>query len=343
MENAILKEVKEALKEYDIEVLSIKTESYKGKKGVWWIRTPEGYKILKKQSHSSEMLDFIIAAIEHLVSNGIFIPEINKTKNGNPYALINNTCYVLSEAIDGRTLDYLSSDNMKRIAHELAKFHKASKGFVPPAKSKIRTHLGDWIETYQKKMNKLKGYYDTESSKDKHSEFGKLILSEFPYFYERMETAIRGLDQSVYHQWVQTAQKEGALCHQDFAAGNLILDHSGRLYVLDTDSITLDLPHRDIRKILNKIMKKRGKWELTLVSDILKWYQEINPLDSSQWIVLKHLLTYPHLFEGIMSKYYERREKTWTEEKYLKRLQEMIHMDKLLAPMIDQFDRILPA
>lgn len=342
MESSMLQEVNDVLLEYDLTVLGIKTESYKEKKGVWWVRTPDGFRILKKQSQSASMLDFIIGAVEHLQSNGIYLPKIIKTRSGANYAIINDTCYVLSEAIDGKALDYGSTENIRRIVQELARFHKASRGFVPPVNAKVRTHLGDWVEEYAEKMNKLKGYYDRELAQDEHTAFGKIVLDEFPYFYHRMETAIHELDQSAYHQYVEQAQAEGALCHQDFTAGNLLVDHADHLYVLDIDSMTMDIPLRDIRKILNKIMKRYGGWRENLVIEILQGYQEVNPLDASQWGILKPMLIYPHLFEGIMSKYYERREKTWTEEKYLKRLQEMILMDKSVEPIIDHFEQIRP-
>lgn len=340
--NSIIDDVKKALEEYDIEVLNIKTESYKEKKGVWWIKTPKGKKILKKQSHSTKSLDFIIAGIEHLMSNGIRIPKIIKTKAGNNYALVDKTCYVLSEAIDGKTLNYSSPKNIEKIVRELANFHKASLGFDPPKNCKIRTHLGLWIEKYQKEVDKLKKYYEIERSQTKHSDFGRIILDEYPYFYKRMETALKEFNKPSYHRWVEEVKQTGSICHQDFTAGNLIYTDAGELFVLDTDSLTIDIPLRDIRKILNKIMKRRKKWDIDLVKDILRWYHSQYPLESWKWEVLKPTLTYPHLFTGIMSKYYEKREKTWTEQKYLSRLKEMIKIEKSLDLIIDSFDKILP-
>ncbi|QEK13536.1 CotS family spore coat protein [Crassaminicella thermophila] len=337
-----MKEIKTVLKEYDITVLNIKTESYKGKKGVWWIKTQKDYKILKKQAYSDKTLEFIIAAMEHLVKNGIYIPKIIKTKKGDSYVLLNETPYLLSEAINGKTLNYNSSENIKKIVTELANFHRASVGFVPPKGCKVRTHLGRWIEKYEKEVEKLKNYYDIECKKEIHSAFGEEILKEFPYFYKRMKKAIDGFNKSEYHKWVEEVKKEGCLCHQDFTAGNLIFTDKNEIYVLDLDSITIDIPLRDIRKILNKIMKRKKKWDLTLVRDILKWYHMKNPLKEYQWQVLKPTLTYPHLFSGIMGKYYEKREKTWTEEKYLRRLKEMIQIDKSLDKVIENFNKILP-
>ncbi len=340
--NSFMADVKRALEKYDIEVLGIKTESYKGKKGVWWIKTPNGKKILKKQSQSEKTLDFIIAGVKHLMRNGVKIPKIIKSKEGNDYVLVDDTCYVLSEAIDGKTLDYSSSKNIERIVGELANFHKSSIGFVPPENCKIRTHLGLWIEKYEKEVDKLKNYYEMEKSQSSHSQFGKIILKEYPYFYNRMDKALKEFKGKPYQRWVDEVKQTGSLCHQDFTAGNLIYTENGDLFVLDTDSLTIDIPLRDIRKILNKIMKRKKKWDIALVKDILLWYQNQYPLESWQWEVLRPTLTYPHLFTGIMSKYYERREKTWTEQKYLSRLKDMIKIERSVDPVIDNFDKVRP-
>ena len=343
MQNAITEELKMVLGEYDIEVLGIKNESYKDKKGVWWIQTPQGYRILKKQSNSDKTLEFIIAAIEHLMSKGVNIPEIFQTKKGSKIANISNHYYILSQAIQGKPPSYDKHKELRKIIEALAGFHAASRSFTPPENCKPRIHLGKQRENFQSKKEKLENFYVAEKSKTEHMVFGTTVLENFPYFDNRIRMAIEELEGSAYGQWVSDTESTAVgLCHQDFAAGNLLLTDSGSIYVLDMDSVTIDIPIRDIRKILNKVMKKRGGWDISLTKDMLTWYQEKNALVYSQWQVLKAELIYPHLFEGIMSKYYEVREKSWTQEKYLKRLEEMIIMEKSVECIIKDFDTIIP-
>lgn len=330
------------LEKYSIDVISIRTESYKDKKGVWWIETPEGYKILKKHANSDRILEFIIAAVEHLQARGIRIPQIIPAYGGGKYVFVNNNCYLLSEAISGRNPVYNNPNELAAVAGGLARFHSASTGFVPPPGCKPRIHLGGWLESYRKRKDKIEAFYADESASKDHQAFGKVFLNEFPYFSERIRKSIEGLEGSYYRQWVQEVQDTGSLCHQDFAAGNLILTEDGELYVLDIDSITIDIPIRDIRKLLLKVMKKRGGWDSRLAKDILKAYQTENPLEPEQWQVLKWELLYPHLFDGIVSKYYEKREKTWTIDKYYKRLVEMVGVERSIDSIIDAFDDLIP-
>lgn len=329
------------LNEYDIKVTSIRNENYKVKKGVWWIGTPNGYKILKKNSIPGEELEFIISAMEYLCSRGIHMPQIIKSKKGEKYVEIDGANYMLNEAIKGKAPSSKTTNGLKRIIQELGNFHSASIGFKPPKNCKTNILLGTWEAKARKKMNKLKEYYDTEKSMSIHNEFGQIILSEFPSFYNRMEIALSEHNKSQYNRWVNEVKNTGCLVHQDFIDGNLILTDCGDIYVLDPDSIAIELPIKDIRKFLNKIMKKRGGWDLNIVQNILTWYQEKNPLESWQWQVLKFTIMYPHLFAGIMGKYYQKKEETWTEGKYVKKLKEMIKIEKSKEPIIEKFEDII--
>jgi spore coat-associated protein S len=60
-----------------------------------------------------------------------------------------------------------------------------------------------------------------------------------------------------------------------------------------------------------------------------------------EWAVLKLDLTFPHLFTGIMDKYYRQREKDWTESNYLSRLKEMIAIERSLEEVLNNYDAII--
>lgn len=327
---------------YPVKVIDIRNESYKDKKGVWWIKTTDGMRILKKISNSEETLKFILHAVNHLQNNGIRLPKINKTADGRNYINVNGTCYVLTDAIDGKNPSYTSPHELGFIVCELAKFHKASEGFAPPAESKPKYHLGLWVEDYRAQLEDINTYYKNELLQKEHDAIGKTLIKEFPYFYERASQAIEGLTGPEYREWVNKALRTGCLCHQDFAAGNLIMNTSDSLYVIDTDSITVDIAARDIRKLLNKIMKKAGRWDTELTKTIMSSYQSKNPLTPSQWRVVKLDLMFPHLFLGAVNKYIYKRDKEWSTEKYHQRIVEMATFEKTLPPVLEHFESIIP-
>ncbi len=324
------------LKQYPITAFDIRNESYKGKKGVWWVSTNKGMKILKKVSNSEQTLLFILDAVRHLIRNGIQIPPVQKTLDGKEYVCADGVCYVLSEAIIGRNPAYTSPAELAVIAGGLAKFHRASAGFFPSSGTKPKYHLGLWVENYIKQLEDIKTYYQNDLLKKEHNPINALIIREFPYFYERALKAIEGLRGKEYSDWVNDAKEKGSLCHQDFAAGNLLITPAADLYILDTDSLTVDIAARDIRKLLNKVMKKSGKWQPETVRDIMSYYQSHNPLTPSQWEVVRLDLLFPHLFFGAVDKFYRRRDKEWSEEKYMKRIMEISTFEKTGEAFCDE-------
>jgi len=330
------------LSNYPIDILDIKNESYKDKKGVWWIHTDKGMRILKKISNSEETLQFILDAVHHLSNNGIHLPKVHQTRYGKDYVNMQGVCYVLTDAIEGRNPTYSSPRELAMLVGELAKFHKASAGFYPQAGTKPKYHLGLWVEDYTEQLEDMNTFYKNELLKSDHDSVNAAVIKEFPYFYERATRAIEDLSGSEYSDWVRESKEKGCLCHQDYAAGNLILTPSETLYVLDTDSLTVDIPARDIRKLLNKIMKKAGKWDMEQTKKILQYYQVNNPLTPSQWKVVMLDLLFPHLFLGAINKFYYKRDKEWSVDKYLQRIVEMSAFEKTIEPILQNFNFIMP-
>lgn len=331
--------IKRVLSFYNITVNDIKNESYKGKKGVWWIVTDSGLKVLKKISNSEDTLKFTLKAINHLIKNGINIPHINKTIEGMEYVNIDRTCYVLSDAVIGKNPSYSLNNELNIIIQGLSDFHKASNGFFPSKDCKPKNHLDTWIKNYTDEIEDMKRYHELEIQSQSNTSISKLIINEFPYFYEIATYSIKMLEKDEYKNWVYKIKNTGGLCHQDFAAGNLILSKDG-LYVIDTDSITIDIPARDLRKIFNKIMKKAYGWSNEIASLIINSYQSKNPLSSDEWKVVKYDLMFPHLFIGAMNKYYYQRDKEWSTQKYFERIKEMAEFEKKKLSIIEKCDFI---
>ncbi|WDV44142.1 CotS family spore coat protein [Clostridiaceae bacterium M8S5] len=336
MNKIIEKEILEILENYDLIVKSIKTESYKIKKGVWWINTNKGTKILKMHTYNNDLLKFILDASIYLSNNGVNIPTVLLTKNNERFVKIEDRYYVLSQAINGNKFNYTSKDQIKSMVTSLANFHKASIGFKANNNHSYRTHLGRWLSKRTAKANRLKKYYEN-INQNNPTEFDLIILDTFKHFYKRTISSITEINCDRYNKWTEYVEKNGSLCHQDFAAGNLIKTSKNEIFIIDLDSVTIDIPVRDIRKLLNKIMKKNGQWDINLTHEILCWYNNVNALEHWQWDILKSTLLYPHLYIGIMSKYYEKRETTWPESKYISKLKNIINIEYSLEEIINNF------
>jgi len=106
---------------------------------------------------------------------------------------INGTCYVLYEAVEGKNPSYNSPEDFRAIVRELAGFHAASVGFSLPDNTKPKIHLGKWVEQYTEQVEDMNRFYQTELEKSENDRIGKVIIEEFPAFYERAKQAIEGL------------------------------------------------------------------------------------------------------------------------------------------------------
>lgn len=339
MLNNIYEELKPILDNYPIRVKNITIETEKEKKAVWWVDTDNNKYILKKVSVAKDRLLFLLSAIVHLRANGINIPLIQASDDGNFFVEYGGEVYILMEAVVGSPPRYTVESELALIMESLARFHRASKNFAPPPEAKIRSHLGNWRKSYQQLVSDLEKFKD-QALLNYGSPFEQFYLDHCPYFIEKGKACQESLLEPPYTDWVTKVRQETNLCHQDFAAGNLGLV-KGTLYVYDMDSITIDLPARDLRKILNKVMKKQGHWDPALTVQMLSSYQQISPLTADEYYVLFTDIGFPHLFHGIASKYFESREQEWPIPKFLARLKELTTVEKSKEVILEKQEDII--
>ena len=100
-----------------------------------------------------------------------------------------------------------------------------------------------------------------------------------PHFYERASRAI-STEGKEYEDWVNGPGRRmlvsPGLCggqSHPFTIGRFIQRHGFHHH---------GHSGRDIRKLLNKVMKKAAKWDAALVSRMRERYQAVNPLTHKQ-------------------------------------------------------------
>jgi CotS family spore coat protein len=328
----------EILKQYPLVVRNIRLLSWKGKKGTWAVQTDRGMKVLKKSPASKTRQMFLNQAVRHLQSNGSLIPNLVQTRSGTDIAEFKGDCYVLSDAVKGSAPEYDTSAQLQQIMKTLGRFHLSSRGFVGKGQIDERMHLGRWEDGYVQHLKDLETF--KERAKGDSSSFSRLYLKHADTFIRHGKEALRSVQSSAYSQWVSKVKKQKNLCHQDFAAGNLIRTSKG-MYVIDMDSLTYDLPARDLRKIFNKVMKKKG-WNLDRTVAMLRAYQSVHPLSQGEYSVLKADLLFPHLFYGISNKYYKRRtELEWDMDKTVEKLRAMISSESSKMNVLNKWDLVV--
>jgi len=339
--------VRRVLAYYPYEIRVVRLLSDKGKKAVWSVETDAGGMILKKVPFDEAAIAFMIAAIDYMRGNGLGTPRVHRTADGRGWVNEGGERFVLFDAIRGRSPEYKIKSELQTMLRGLAAFHAASRGFESPAGWYPSYLLTEREPTMRRRREQLAAWKAEAAAKTAQSAFDRLFLRHVDRFLAQCDAASEMLDRTGYREWVKRTHAMKTLCHQDFAAGNVSIGDDGKFYVYDMDSLTVDLPIRDLRKVLNKVMKRDLAWNLGRMMTMLKAYQEVNPLTQDQYRALVAELTFPHLVYGQVSKYYEGREPTWSEEKHADRLGKMIatELDKerVLAEFLSRLDEVAGA
>lgn len=311
----------------------------KEKKAVWQVVTERGTFMLKKMPGPPERTAFTLAAWNYLLERDAGVPPLLKSLTGNFRVDLEGNSYILMKKVTGQNPNPEKATDREALMKALARFHKASKGFSPPPEADNGISLiGELPQAYAKKVTDFNEFRAQASQRI--GEFSTIYLKKYGIFQDIGEGAIQRLEQSGYAELIKN-KKHWVLCHQDFAPGNVVLS-SEKSYVYDLDSVRFDLPVRDLRKVINKVFKKKGTaWDLQAVAGMLQAYHQENPLDIREYQVLWADLEFPHLFSGIADKYYRRREREWTEAKFVSRLKEMIAAEKAKNKALAQFPSIL--
>ncbi|TYO95982.1 CotS family spore coat protein [Desulfallas thermosapovorans] len=278
------------LSDYGLKPGEIKIMQSGGIKTVWKIKTGEGTFCLKRLRHSKEKALFSINAQKHMVNNGAKVPGIFPSLKGEDYVEFQGHLFVLYEWIEGRSIK-LSRD-LKVALAALAQFHVDSAGYNPPAGCRVSSKLDGLGNYYQSVLKRFNEWEKQALEKPQHP-VCRAFLAEIEQMTRLGLECYELLKTSHYAGWVEDIRQRGNLCHQDYGDGNAIITPKG-VYVLDLDGVTFDLPSRDLRKIIIKIMSGRKGWNLDQLREMLAWYEKVNPLDEDKRRVLYIDLLFPH-------------------------------------------------
>ncbi|OEH93047.1 CotS family spore coat protein [Bacillus solimangrovi] len=332
--------LKRVLDCYSIQVENVKLLTSKSGRTTWLIETSDGEKILKNAQMKPTRMLFIAEAHEHLHNNGLPIAKIHRTTQGGLCVGVEDSAFVLYDKVDGNEVIYYDKEQLTRTMKFMAQFHTNSQGFVHSDESKKRGRIGKWQKLYRWKLQELEGNKSIAQGLPLDP-FSLMFLSHVDKMLERGRQSLMELDEAAYQNWSKEWIEAKGFCQQDFTMARLI-DTEDDLFMRELHSITIDLPSRDIRMLMNKVMKKLSIWDTDLAIQMLQAYDSINPLTEDQYKVLWTDLKFPHLFCSIIHKYYLGQKVSWSDEKYIWALQNIIAVENSKAEFTDQFHSLVP-
>ncbi|OXS62641.1 hypothetical protein B1A99_01940 [Cohnella sp. CIP 111063] len=258
-------------------------------KAIWKVTTRDRTYVLKRLNYGLEKMHFAIQAQKYIQDHGGPVPHLTKTKRGKLYAEYNGQVFILFDWITGRKPDFGDPNDLRRAVRLLARFHRSSSGFRPPIACRESTKLGKWPGQYEKMKLHMKEWQTAGVQP-------ALVGVLKPYWGGLIRQAEQVQDRLARSGYDRLSASEPRnLCHQDYSEGNVLVSGSGGA-VLDLDSVTYDFPARDLRKLILKRMVEKGRWDSALYHSVIKWYTEVNPLNSGQMRLVQIDLSFPHLF-----------------------------------------------
>lgn len=288
---------KEVLKEYGISPEDISIIQSGSIKIVWRIKYNNRALCLKRLRQSYEKASFSVQAQIYVKTSGGNVPGILLTSKNEAILKYNDQLFVLYEWLEGKELNFNNISDLHSAIKGLAAFHLASKGYSPTEACRISSKINKWPAQYESMTKKLTLWKEDSISKPNspsHSSYLRVV----DYVISLGNKAQEFIAESDYSKLTNDTSYQ-VLCHQDYGTGNALSSKSGVL-IIDLDGVTLDLPSRDLRKLILKAEEGHGKWQSNILTDIIAWYEEVNPLTSEEKIVLYIDLLFPHRFYGLV-------------------------------------------
>jgi len=328
------------MREFEIErQFDIRIESIKPNKGVYLLKTNKGMRCLKRISYGIQKLCFVYGAKEHLINNGFtHVDKYTLNIQGEPYALVNEDIYTLSDWIDGRECDFHNDEDIKKAAKALAYMHLASKGYDPPENSKLKSDLGRWPHLMQKRVKALEKMREMARKKNRKGDFDLNYIKSIEFYKELGKRAIKVLDDSDYIGICKTTEEEKSFCHHDYTYHNIIIDKENNINIIDFDYCKREVRTYDIANFITKVLKRR-EWNIEFAKLIIDAYNEVNQLTEEEYRVLFAFLIFPQRFWRLGNRFYYN-EVNWGTNTFNKKILGLIGEQEQYIKFIDEFKKV---
>lgn len=293
------------MREFEIErQFDIKIELIKPSKGIYFLKTNKGNMCLKKVAYGVQKLIFIYGAKEHLIKNGFTnIDRFYLSIDGNPYAIVNEDIYTLSQWIDGRECDFLNIDEVNASSEMLANLHIASRGYEPPEHSKLKSDLDRWLNVMNKRIKSFDKMRDMVRKKGMKNDVDMMYIKNFEFYKEIAKQAYNVFEVSKYYDICREVEEEKSFCHHDYTHHNIIIDDSNKINILDFDYCKREVRSYDISNFITKVLKKNN-WDINICKSIIESYDKNLKLRYDDIFLIYGFLLFPQRFWRISNKYF---------------------------------------
>lgn len=325
------------MREFEIErQFNIKIEVIRPNKGIYYLKTNAGERCLKRINFGAQKLLFVCGAKEHLINNGFTkVDRYYLNNEGEPYAIVNEDLYTLTEWIQGRECDFHNINDVEIAAKGLAKLHEASKGYDPPENSKLKSDLGRWPHLMEKRIKSLDKMRDMARKRNNKTEFDMTYIKSMENYKALAIRANNILKSSEYETICALTEEEKSFCHHDYTYHNIILDNTNEVNIIDFDYCKREVRSYDIANFITKVLK-RNEWNISYAERIISAYNSVSELKESEYRLIFAFLVFPQRYWRLANRFYYN-EVTWGQNTFNKKINSIIEENQNYTKFIEDF------
>lgn len=295
-----LDEIKEnILTEYNLvnaSLTKIKFKDTDKQRAVYRVDFNEKSYCLKKVYYDEENLLYVYSALEWCYRNGINVPKLLATTDGNRYVKYKDMLFILTPWLDGIKCDFDNLNHMLISSKTLGKLHRISQTFYPIEGSYEREAFEDLSMNLSKHFNQLLN--SIEKANFYKDRFSKLFLYNID---ENLELAKISLEIA---SSINSSKLSKSLCHGDFVNKNILISDDG-ISLIDFDKCRFDYCTKDLSYFLRRLLKRETtNWQINLTLDILNSYMEENSLTEDDLKYITAYIAFPQKFWKLSRDYY---------------------------------------
>lgn len=323
--------INNVLQNYDFKVIS-----FSKARSAYKVTSDNGYICLKKMKHGSHKAKNGYTLVAELEKQGFTnTATYIKTKKENYFVKHKSFIFYATEWIDGNECDLKDFNEAVSCVQLLAQFHFAASK-INVSNLQVKNNLKNWSKIFNSNLYDLEKFKKIIDNKKIKNDFDMMYYNCIDDYYSRGLFSLNLLNNSEYYKLSRAAGEKKTLCHNSFYYQNII-KKDNTLYLIDLDSIFIDLQINDLGKLLRRLMfKKEYSWNFEIALKLINAYKSVYPLSKNELEVMLTLIVFPHKFWKLGKKRYLKN-KNWTEGKYTHKLNNIVKFNDLQQNFLENY------
>lgn len=257
------------------------------------LKTATGVYAVKETHIPVNRVRFLNRLTQYVRQNGFDrLPRFAITERKHSFFTSQDKVYYATRWIDGSPANFASIHQVGEIAHTLAQFHEASRGFEysrynPP----MEFHLH---QVTRRRVDDLKAMVNEVQMRSDQDEFDAIFLQMAPQLIQDGDRALSILGDEQCTQFLSQDEDTPGICHLDVTPSNFIYDgQKHQAHMIDLDLATFAPRVLDTTHLLRRSLQVQN-WASEIAYVVFYRYNAIREFAPAEYRLLLGLLRFPY-------------------------------------------------